>query len=106
MYRKKIFSFRLDCRAVGIYHIALITGKISVNLRDGLMDKIQFNILRCKGCGLCVGVCPKDNLKMSKQLNPAGNSYVEITDIDKCNACGMCFQMCPDLAIEIDKDKR
>jgi NAD-dependent dihydropyrimidine dehydrogenase PreA subunit len=42
---------------------------------------------------------------MSKQLNPAGNSFVEITDIDECTACGMCFQMCPDLAIEIDKKK-
>jgi 2-oxoglutarate ferredoxin oxidoreductase subunit delta len=103
MNRKKIFSFRLDCQAVGIYHIVSITGEISVNLRDGLMDKIQFSILRCKGCGLCIGVCPKHILKMSKQFNPAGNSYVEITDIDECTACGMCFQMCPDLAIEIDK---
>jgi len=67
------------------------------------MERIQFNILRCKGCGLCVGVCPQRTLKISEQLNSAGNPYVEITDVDKCNGCGMCFQMCPDLAIEIEK---
>jgi len=70
------------------------------------MEKIQFNILRCKGCELCVGVCPQHILKMSENLNQSGNSYVEIIDIDKCTACGMCFQMCPDLAIEIEKDKK
>jgi 2-oxoglutarate ferredoxin oxidoreductase subunit delta len=76
-----------------------------VNICDELMAKIQFNILRCKGCGLCVGVCPRRALEMSQQLNSAGNSYVEVTDIDKCTACGMCFQMCPDMAIEIEKRK-
>jgi len=70
------------------------------------MAKIKFDILRCKGCELCVGVCQQHILKMSQQLNSAGNPYVEIIDIEKCTACGMCFQMCPDLAIKIEKDKK
>ena len=63
--------------------------------------KIKFDIQRCKGCGLCVHVCPKQTLEMSDELNQAGQRYAQLIDKDECTGCGLCFQMCPDLIIEI-----
>jgi len=67
------------------------------------MAKIKISVEKCKGCELCVGACPIDNIKMSKNLNKKGFHYAEIINEEKCTGCGMCFQMCPDLVIEIEK---
>jgi len=56
---------------------------------------------RCKGCELCIMVCPRKNLRLSKDLNKRGIRYAEIKDINKCTACGLCFLVCPDACIEI-----
>jgi 2-oxoglutarate ferredoxin oxidoreductase subunit delta len=68
-------------------------------------SRIQFDIERCKGCGLCVLYCPRANLRLSQELNMQGNSHVEMIDAAACNACGICFRMCPDVAIDISGDK-
>ncbi len=67
------------------------------------MAKIKINVRFCKGCGLCVGVCPQHILKMSEVTNQKGLKFAQITDQDKCTACGLCFLMCPDVVIEIEK---
>jgi 2-oxoglutarate ferredoxin oxidoreductase subunit delta len=68
------------------------------------MTDIKVNINRCKGCGLCVPQCPKQLIKMSKEMNEQG-SYSPIINKKKCVGCGLCYQMCPDLAIEIKKSE-
>jgi len=66
------------------------------------MVKINFNLQRCKGCELCVDVCPKDNIRMSESINKmAGHSCAEIIDEEKCTGCGLCFLICPDMVIDI-----
>ena len=65
--------------------------------------KIKFETQECKGCGLCVDVCPKHIIKMSEIFNQMGHRYAEVSDEDKCTGCGLCFQMCPDLVIEIEE---
>lgn len=70
------------------------------------MAKIKVSVERCKGCGLCVIVCPKDNLRMSEELNESGHPYAAIVDPAKCIHCAMCGRMCPDVAIEIDDDSK
>jgi 2-oxoglutarate ferredoxin oxidoreductase subunit delta len=49
----------------------------------------------CKGCGICVGFCPKDVLAM----NDDGKAYV--SHPEKCVECGRCELYCPDFAIAI-----
>ena len=65
------------------------------------MAKIKINIERCKGCGICVSVCPIDNLRMSANMNKSGHKHVEVIDEAKCTGCALCCQMCPDVVIEI-----
>jgi len=68
------------------------------------MKKINVDINKCKGCELCIMVCPIKNLKMSDEMNAYGNPYVVVISDDKCLACCLCSSMCPDWAITI-KDK-
>jgi 2-oxoglutarate ferredoxin oxidoreductase subunit delta len=56
---------------------------------------------RCKGCALCVSVCPLGLLTMSKDVNNKGTRYVTLTDPEKCTGCGLCYTVCPECCIEI-----
>ena len=62
----------------------------------------QIDTERCKGCGLCVAACPRNNIRMSDDLNEEGHPYAVLVDPANCNFCTMCGRMCPDIAIEID----
>ena len=69
------------------------------------MNKLTFNTERCKGCGLCVSVCPKKILELdSGLLNSKGYHPVKVTEQEKCIACAMCATMCPDCVIKVEKD--
>ncbi len=68
------------------------------------MPKLTFNIDMCKGCGLCVSVCPKKILILSAdKINAKGHSPVEITDQKACIGCAFCATMCPDCVIKVEK---
>ena len=56
---------------------------------------------RCKGCGLCVEVCPKKVLEISSEVNTKGYFPAYQAHPEDCNHCAMCCVMCPDVAIEI-----
>ena len=56
---------------------------------------------RCKGCGLCVTVCPKNVLEMSKEGNTKGYFPVYQARPEDCIHCTACCIMCPDVAITI-----
>lgn len=47
----------------------------------------------CVGCGLCVGVCPREALTMT--LDPKRGGYVPVVYKDRCTQCGLCYQVCP-----------
>ena len=63
--------------------------------------KVTFQDERCKGCGLCVSVCPKKIIAMGKHVNSKGYSPAGITDQGAGIGCASCAVMCPDGAIEI-----
>ncbi len=65
------------------------------------MANVIFNESRCKGCELCISVCPKKVLKQSDKLNAIGFKPVEITDPAQCIGCASCAVICPDAAISI-----
>ncbi len=58
---------------------------------------------RCKGCGLCVAVCPKKVLEISDEVSPKGYFPAYQARPEDCVFCTTCCIMCPDVAIEIEE---
>jgi 2-oxoglutarate ferredoxin oxidoreductase subunit delta len=57
---------------------------------------------KCKGCGLCITVCPQKILSLSVDTyNNKGIHPIVLIDPEKCVDCGLCSIMCPDMALEI-----
>lgn len=68
------------------------------------MAKVTFRVDRCKGCGLCLTVCPKKIIILDKEtLNQKGFHPAGVTDMEKCIGCAMCATICPDLVIKVEK---
>lgn len=68
------------------------------------MAKLTFKEELCKGCGLCVGACPKGILALSRtRLNQKGHSPVELTKPEECVGCAFCATMCPDCVITVER---
>jgi len=64
---------------------------------------VVIDVDRCKGCGLCIAVCPQGILHMSTdQFNARGYRPVELHDpAQKCTGCTLCALMCPDVALKV-----
>ncbi len=68
------------------------------------MAKVTFAEDICKGCGLCVGACPKGIIKLAdSRLNIKGHHPAEITEQEACIACAFCATMCPDCVITVER---
>jgi 2-oxoglutarate ferredoxin oxidoreductase subunit delta len=50
----------------------------------------------CKGCGICVALCPKKVLELDEQ-----DRAMAVRPQD-CICCRLCELRCPDFAIEIE----
>lgn len=60
---------------------------------------------RCKGCGLCISVCPLNIMEIDrKQTNQKGYHPASNIAIEKCIACASCAITCPDAVIFIEKE--
>lgn len=70
------------------------------------MNQVKFDETLCKGCGLCVSVCPKKILKLSNRYNSKGYSVAECINQEDCIACAFCATMCPETLIEVYKEKK
>ena len=67
------------------------------------MAKVTFNTELCKGCGLCVNVCPKKILELAKdKINQKGHYPAQMTDQSQCIGCAFCATMCPDCIITVE----
>ena len=56
---------------------------------------------RCKGCKLCVSVCPQGILVILSRFNERGYMPAEVTNMEKCTGCSMCAIICPDVCITV-----
>ena len=65
--------------------------------------KIEINENYCKGCDICIFVCPKDVFIKSDKLNKKG-VYPPIVEYpEKCTKCQLCVLQCPDQAITVEE---
>ena len=65
------------------------------------MIEVKINKEFCKGCGLCIDVCPKGVLALGKEMNAKGNNFVVAERSEECVGCKSCSTMCPEAAIEL-----
>jgi 2-oxoglutarate ferredoxin oxidoreductase subunit delta len=60
---------------------------------------------QCKGCGLCVAVCPTGVLALGP-LNAMGYPAVTLVDNARCTSCAACAMVCPESAVAVFKPAR
>jgi len=65
------------------------------------MAKIEIDRERCKGCGLCTISCPKQLIRIGKEMNRLGFFYACWDNEETCTGCALCGEMCPDVAIRV-----
>ena len=71
-----------------------------------MRGKIVIDTERCKGCGLCVTVCPKGCIIISNRSNKSGYFPAQHVNKSDCIGCAMCAIICPDAAIEVYHENR
>ncbi len=74
------------------------------------MADITIDKACCKGCDICLSICPKKIFVHSKKRNDYGTNMPEAVNRETCLFCGMCERLCPDGAISVrrteeDKEK-
>ncbi|MEF9950825.1 MAG: 4Fe-4S dicluster domain-containing protein [Mucinivorans sp.] len=73
------------------------------------MAKIQGTIVvdieNCKGCGVCVSVCPTKALALCGEVNGKGYNFSYLENPEACIGCAGCAIVCPDSVIEVYKQK-
>lgn len=68
--------------------------------------RVKIDEDRCKGCGLCVSVCPSKILKLAEgRFNAKGYAPIGVTDMEKCTGCAMCATVCPDVVFTVFRAK-
>jgi len=81
--------------------------KRTYDLKDDRRKKkkvalIQINQKWCKGCYLCLEICPQKVFGKSKEVTEKGFQPVAIIHAEKCTFCRQCEMLCPDLAIRVE----
>ena len=69
-----------------------------------MAGKVTFRQDRCKGCELCVSVCPKGIVVIDASItNRKGYHPATVKEMEKCIACASCAKICPDSIITVEK---
>lgn len=60
----------------------------------------------CKGCYLCISVCPNECITISEESNEKGYHPATVKGAQDgtdraCTGCALCAVICPDIAIEV-----
>ncbi|HOG00392.1 MAG: 2-oxoglutarate-acceptor oxidoreductase subunit OorD [Firmicutes bacterium ADurb.Bin248] len=68
-----------------------------------MAGKVSFDRNRCKGCELCVAVCPKHIIALDAATNVKGYHPATVERMEECTACASCARMCPDSVITVER---
>lgn len=65
----------------------------------GTTGGVVMDLERCKGCELCIDVCPPSVLAMSDEHNTSGFRVPVLAE--GCTGCSACQMICPDFVFEV-----
>src|SRR5215217_5089582 len=76
-----------------------ISLRLEVDMTQG---RIVIDSERCKGCELCISICPQQVLAMSDIFNSKGYRPAQlVVPASMCTGCAVCAVICPDTAITV-----
>jgi len=59
----------------------------------------------CKGCELCISVCPKHLIELADYFTPRGYRPAKLVDPEgACTGCLLCSTICPEAGITIYRE--
>ncbi len=88
---------RYDCE--GIADALKLRRRVPILVAPSLVrGDVHIEVLRCKGCQLCIECCPTHVLELSESFNGAGYHHPVVV-ADECVCCQGCYKICPDFAI-------
>ena len=65
------------------------------------MAKASTDTDLCKGCRLCVGICPKHAITALDTVNKKGYKIISV-DQGLCIGCGLCYKICRDNVFTVE----
>jgi len=102
-----IIKYRRLLRTLQFPGLCGLTGKRGLDkLVTSTYRKSAYIIIdaeRCKGCHLCVSVCPGEVIGLSDHINQKGYTPAVVLEekASECTGCTVCAMMCPDAAISV-----
>ena len=70
-----------------------------------MAGKIEINKERCKGCQVCVEICPQGVIEVSPETNKKGYYFARPCG-EGCTGCALCALVCPDVAITVYREDK
>ncbi|MFX1261199.1 MAG: 4Fe-4S binding protein [Promethearchaeota archaeon] len=67
-------------------------------------QKIVIDNKMCKGCHICISVCPHAVLEKADEVDNRGFFLPVVVNLDACKVCRICEMECPDFAIAVISD--
>ncbi len=69
-------------------------------------NKLTVKKIYCKGCGLCVDICPTGTLQLEDNSESKFGVSVKIDAQEYCIGCKLCESRCPDFAIFVNYNEK
>jgi 2-oxoglutarate ferredoxin oxidoreductase subunit delta len=69
-----------------------------------MLGSVAIDTEACKGCELCIPVCPPKVLEMSVEVNAKGYRFPLL--LPGCTGCELCAKVCPDYCIDVFRSRR